>query len=493
MAPFLVLLLLASSLNHGYAQFHPKNQAFISLSITQNGLDFVKEMLVNKAISSLIPLQLPNIEKTAKIPFVGNVYMVLSNITIYHIYVPSSRVKPGETGVSITASGVTCDLSMNWYYSYSTWLVPVEISDRGRAEVQVKSMEVGLTLGLENEEGSLKLKLKDCGSNVKDISIKLDGGASWLYQGVVDAFEEKIGSAVENAISKKLTKGISRLDSYLETLPKEVPVDDHTSLNVTFVNDVLLSDSSVGFETNGLFIKRNPSLPILDLYHNNLKLPILCTNSSKMVGITLDEAVFNSASALYYDAKFMHWIVDQIPDQSLLNTAGWRFIIPQLYKKYPNHDMNLNISLSSPPVVEISNQKAGANTIADMTIDVLEGDKVIPVACISLVIQATSVLKISGNNLVGDIRLNDFQMSLKWSKIGNLRMYLIQPVVWTLIETVFLPHANTRLSKGLPLPIVHGFILQNAEIILSTSRLAVCSDVAFTTESNKRFPISFSR
>jgi len=94
----------------------------------------------------------------------------------------------------------------------------------------------------------------------------------------------------------------------LETLPKEVPVDDHTSLNVTFVNDVLLSDSSVGFETNGLFIKRNPSLPILDLYHNNLKLPILCTNSSKMVGITLDEAVFNSASALYYDVSLDVWL-----------------------------------------------------------------------------------------------------------------------------------------------------------------------------------------
>ncbi|KAK7372575.1 hypothetical protein VNO80_05960 [Phaseolus coccineus] len=491
MAPFLVLLLIASSLNHGYAQYHPKSEAFISLSITQNGLDFVKELLVNKTISSLISLQLPNIEKTTKIPIVGNVYMVLSNITIYHIYVPSSYVKPGETGISITASGVTCNLSMNWSYSYSTWLVPVEISDKGRAEVQVKGMEVGLTLGLENQEGSLKLKLKDCGSNVKDISIKLDGGASWLYQGIVDAFEEKIGSAVENAITKKLTKGISRLDSYLKSLPKEVPVDDHTSLNVTFVNDVLLSDSSVGFETNGLFIERNPSLPILDLY-KNLKLPILCTNSSKMIGITLDEAVFNSASALYYDAKFMHWIVDQIPDQSLLNTAGWRFIIPQLYKKYPNHDMNLKISLSSPPVVEISNHKAGANVFADMTIDVLEEDKVIPVACISLVIQGTGVFKISGNNLVGAIRLNDFQMSLKWSKIGNLRMYLIQPVVWTLIETVFLPHANTRLSKGLPLPILHGFILQNAEIILSTSRLAVCSDVAFT-ESNKRFSYFISR
>lgn len=44
-------------------------------------------------------------------------------------------------------------------------------------------MEVGLTLGLENQNGTLKLSLKDCGCYVKDISIKLNGGASWLYQG----------------------------------------------------------------------------------------------------------------------------------------------------------------------------------------------------------------------------------------------------------------------------------------------------------------------
>lgn len=44
-------------------------------------------------------------------------------------------------------------------------------------------MKVELKLGLENQEGYLDLKLKDCDSSVKDISIKLDGGASWLYQG----------------------------------------------------------------------------------------------------------------------------------------------------------------------------------------------------------------------------------------------------------------------------------------------------------------------
>lgn len=81
----------------------------------------------------------------------------------------------------------------------------------------------------------------------------------------------------------------------------------------------------------------------------------------------------------------MHWIVDKIPQQSILNTAGWRFIVPQLYKKYPNADMNLDITLSDPPVMQISWQKIGAIVYADLIIDVLEGDDTIPVACISLV------------------------------------------------------------------------------------------------------------
>lgn len=81
----------------------------------------------------------------------------------------------------------------------------------------------------------------------------------------------------------------------------------------------------------------------------------------------------------------MQWTVDKIPDQSFLNTAGYRFIIPQLYKKYPNHDMNLNISLSSPPVIKISEHDISAIIYADLIIDVLEENDVIPVACISLV------------------------------------------------------------------------------------------------------------
>lgn len=77
--------------------------------------------------------------------------------------------------------------------------------------------------------------------------------------------------------------------------------------------------------------------------------------------------------------------MDKVPDQSVLNTAGWKYIIPQLYRKYPNDDMMLNITFSSPPVIRVLEHKIDATVYLDLIIDVLQEDAAIPVACIALV------------------------------------------------------------------------------------------------------------
>ncbi|CAA7054088.1 unnamed protein product [Microthlaspi erraticum] len=465
---------------------HSQSDSFTSVLVTQNGLDFVKDLLVNKAIASIIPLQIPRIEKSVRIPFLGGIDVVVSNLTIYELDVASSYVKLGETGVVIVASGTTCNLSMNWHYSYTTWLAPIQIADQGIASVQVEGMEIGLSLGLQSDDqGGLKLSLSECGCHVKDIVIQLEGGASWFYQGMVNAFKDQIGASVESTISKKLSEGVSDLDSFLQSLPKEIQVDDKAALNLTFTGDPILRNSSITFEIDGLFTKRETINQDLKSFFRKSVSSGICPGNTKMLGISVDEAVFNSAAALYYDAEFMQWIVDKVPEQSLLNTARWRFIIPQLYKKYPNQDMNLNISLSSPPLVKISEQYVGANVGADLVIDVLEENQVIPVACISLVIQASGALKVMGNNLGGSVKLEDFSMSLKWSNIGNLHLHLLQPIVKTVIQTVFVPYANEHLEKGFPLPIIRGFTLESAEIICSSSEITVCSDVAYLDSSQQ--------
>nr|XP_017215072.1 PREDICTED: putative BPI/LBP family protein At1g04970 isoform X2 [Daucus carota subsp. sativus] len=344
-------------------------------------------------------------------------------------------------------------------------------------------MEIGATLSLKIQEGVIDISLLEGGCFVKEIIIKLDGGASWLYQGMVDAFQGQIASAVENAIANNLEEGVLKLETFLGGLPKEIPVDDIASLNVTLVNDPLISNNSIGFEINGLFTK-NEKGKVSTVFHKNSQSLVSCIDSPKMLGISLDEAVFNSASALYYNAEL--WTVDTLPDQAMLNTAWWRFLIPQLYRKYPNDDMNLNISLSAPPVVQISPHGISATVYADLIVDVMEGRDIVPVLCISLVIRGSGSVKVVKNNLAGSLQLDDFTMEQKWSQIGKLHMYLIQPIVWTLIETVCLPYANSRLGKGFPLPIIHGFTLQNAEIVFSDSAVSVCSDVTFTDSYNLR-------
>lgn len=119
---------------------------------------------------------------------------------------------------------------------------------------------------------------------------------------MIDAFEEQIGDAVENAITKKLKEGILKLDSFLQALPKEIPLDDNGSLNVTLVDAPLLSNSSIGFEISGLFTPRKGvSVP---RYSKKVSQSLIsCKDQSKMLGISLDGAVFNSASALYFDVS----------------------------------------------------------------------------------------------------------------------------------------------------------------------------------------------
>jgi len=342
-------------------------------------------------------------------------------------------------------------------------------------------MEVGITMVIKNSNGSLALSVLHCGCYVKDLVISLDGGASWFYQGFINAFEDHIKAAVEKAIPENIIEGAGKLDSFLQGLPRTVSLDDVAALNMTFVNDPHYGNSSIEFDINGLITSAVAKTT------NNLQkhphLSLSCGGASKMLLLSLDEDVFNSALDVYFKAGSMHWVVDKVPDQSLLNTASWKFIIPRLYWNYPNDDMLLNISMASSPVIKITSEKIGATINADLIIDVVDGKETVPVACISVVVSASGIVETSGNKVYGRVGLDDFSLALKWSKIGNIYMSLIQGVIRVFLNTVCMPYLNSRLGNGFVLPVVHGFTLQDVYILTSAEQLTLCSNVIFTNAS----------
>ncbi|KAM1239167.1 hypothetical protein ACFX2J_044649 [Malus domestica] len=105
-------------------------------SSSKKGFDLLKDLLVTQAVSFIIPHQLPKISKSKRIRFLGNVNVVLSNVTIYEIDVGPSHFELGDDGIAVIDSGVTCNLNMNCQYYDSTWIAPVVVSDEGRASIQ---------------------------------------------------------------------------------------------------------------------------------------------------------------------------------------------------------------------------------------------------------------------------------------------------------------------------------------------------------------------
>lgn len=457
-------------------------EGHVSALISEKGIDFAKNLLITKSISTLIPLEVPEIEKNVKIPVIGKVHVALSDIIIYSVDVSSSIVQTGGSGIVLVVSGAAANLSMNWSYSYRTWLVPVPISDKGSASIEVQDMAIGVNVALSYQEGTLKLSLLGCRCNVEGIDIKLNGGASWLYQVLVDAFQRQIVSSVQNAVSKNIREGMQRLDSLLQALPKNVQLNSLAALNVTFTDSPVLSDSSVKLEIDGLLTGVD-DMSVSKRSYKETQDSVSC-NGATMLEFSLDKNVFDSASSLYFNANYLQWTVDQMPEKSLLNTAGWRYIIPELYKQYPDEDMAFNISIASQPIVRIRDRGISTVIHTDLTIDVLHSGEVIPVACILVVVNASGSAEISKNNLAGSIRLDDFTTTLKWSNVGSFHMHLIQSVMSTILKTAFLPYLNLHMKKGLPVPLPSGYVLENAEIVYVDSKVVICTDVASTRGGN---------
>ncbi|WCJ37436.1 lipid-binding serum glycoprotein family protein [Euphorbia peplus] len=477
MSPILLFFFLASTLfiPSQTQNSQPPNdeEAFVSIRLSQNGVDFLKSMLTRKVLQSVTPLIFNKIEQTVNVPLLGDVDLLLSHTRITRVQVYSCCCnKSGDsTGVQLIAWGEVCNQTINFRLPFYHGL-----ADNGCAGIKVVGMRLDNRLELNNYDGILKLSLMDLDYNDNDISVEVSEEGSWLFRRMTHSFQRDIGVSVQNAISKKFREQILKLNSFLRDVPKEIPIDEISSLDIT-----LLDGNSSIFDIKGLFISRN-RIPAPTRNFRSNEPSVFCTKEPNMIGISIHEDVLNSASALYYDAKFMRWIVDKLPDETRLNTDN----VPQLPKLYPNHDMKLNISLTSPPIIRISEHKIVATGNAELIINVLIADQFVPIACFSLMFEGSgfvTIMEDEDNRMrvdgSGNMKLNNLLVSLEWSKIGNLPPHLFQPAVETLVETVVMPYANAQLRQGFVVPDIHGFCLWKPEIILSNSRLTVCGGLSY--------------
>lgn len=113
---------------------------------------------------------------------------------------------------------------------------------------------------------------------------------------MVDAFEKKIISTVEDTISNKILEKMKKLDAKLQSLPKEGKIDDNVAVNLTFTGNPVLDDSSVEVGINGLFMSNGVDGKVSSSLSSSSSFPKV----KRMMGIAIKEEVFNSATLVYF-------------------------------------------------------------------------------------------------------------------------------------------------------------------------------------------------
>lgn len=134
---------------------------------------------------------------------------------------------------------------------------------------------------------------------------------------MVDAFHKTIISTVENTVSKKIAEKMTKLDSFLQSLPKARKIDDSVAVNLTFVGNPVLGDSSVEAEINGLFMPNGNDVKV-----SGSRSWSFFRGVNRMVAISIKEEVFNSATLVYFNVSSKSLIDPGKADALLIDEFG---------------------------------------------------------------------------------------------------------------------------------------------------------------------------
>jgi hypothetical protein len=219
----------------------------------------------------------------------------------------------------------------------------------------------------------------------------------------------------EEQLNEQIQLGVENLNSFLIDLPQWVPVDETSALNFSVVSEPVYDSTSISIGLRGEFV----SLKKVESAGNGIvrKPPhasLTCSDDVKMVSIAISESVLNDGAGVYYSVRSMifnlrvkglstwwyrilscsffvaqldllNWLVDTMPEKEFLNTSKWRYIIPQLYRDYPNAELTFHFDVTSPPTILLTPDGIEGSAVADMMIEAVKDGDLVPVACITIV------------------------------------------------------------------------------------------------------------
>ncbi len=119
--------------------------AGILVTLSEAGITYVKEVLVNEILTEITPLSLPDIHSQVACP-IGRVDTAITHIELSGANFSHSDVDLGKTGITVTAEDIKTKIHLHWEYKYASSYIPLPISDAGWADIEVSFWPLPVSL-----------------------------------------------------------------------------------------------------------------------------------------------------------------------------------------------------------------------------------------------------------------------------------------------------------------------------------------------------------
>ncbi|XP_034023385.1 bactericidal permeability-increasing protein-like isoform X2 [Thalassophryne amazonica] len=424
-------------------------------------------------------VKLPDVSGKEKVSPIGKVEYHLSNMHTVSVQLPSSTVSlvPG-TGVQLSIANAFINLDGNWKVKYLR-----VIKDSGSFNLKVSGLAVSTTITVRSDEtGRPAVSTVSCAATVGSVSVKFHGGASWLYNLFTKFIDKALRSSLQGKICPLVADAVSDLNPHLKTLNVLARVDQYAEIDYSMVSSPTVSKSSVNLDIKGEFynIGKHQEPPFSPAVFS------LPPENNNMLYIGLSVFTANSAGFVYNKAGVLSLYItdDMIPKSSpfRLSTASFGIFIPQVAKLFPGLLMKLMVKATANPLLTFEPNNATVQASGTVTAFAIQTNGTLsPLFILNLESSVSAKLFVSSSRLAGSVTLNNMNMTLGTSYVGDFKVTRLDAVFNMVLKTVVIPKVNAQLASGYPLPTIGQMKLVNTSLQVLKDYMLIATDAQFTS------------
>lgn len=148
-----------------------------------------------------------------------------------------------------------------------------------------------------------------------------------------------------------------------------------------------------------------------------------------------------------------------------LNTSDWIFVVPGLYKTFPNCLMEVNLVALQDPICNFSTNGALITVYGIVNVTVIDQTGTQQNAfALNGTVSLLGVGILSQTNIIANLSYVSVDFDVYETNVGPINATALDGLLNTIFAEGIVPLANSYLAKGLPLPVVPGLTLVNPSV-----------------------------